>query len=475
MHVRKSVVRTSSALVLALASASTLVAQAPADTSSRGIHYKGITLTPIGFVAAEAVWRDRNQTADIGSSFNAIPFDGTTNSHLSEFRGSARQSRIALLGEGTRGTTRLSAFLESDFLSSGVTSNSNESDSYTLRIRQFWAQAQLAGGTSLAAGQMWSLLTTDKAGIAPRAEFFPQLIDAQYSVGFNWARQFGLRLTQQLAKGAWFAVAAEGAQTTFSNKGSANVPFLVGQAGGPLLNSTINYSTDVAPDGIAKLAFQPGFGHFELKAIGRVMRDRIVDVAGTNGGSRNVTTLAGGVGAAIVLPLPGVDFGVSGLYGKGVGRYAAGQLPDATVRANGTIAPITASSILIDLETHPTKKLDLYAHAGYEHANRTADVNAAGKGLGYGSALLDNSGCSTETAPTGPFSPGAATPCNADTKYLLQGNLGFWYRFYKGNAGTVQWGMQYSHTKRQAWDGLNGIAPQGHSNMLFTSFRYVLP
>jgi hypothetical protein len=35
-------------------------------------------------------------------------------------------------------------------------------------------------------------------------------------------------------------------------------------------------------------------------------------------------------------------------------------------------------------------------------------------------------------------------------------------------------GMQYSHTKRSAWSGVGG-EPVGSDNMLFSSFRYVLP
>ena len=70
------------------------------------IHFKGITITPVGFAAAEAVWREKNETADIGSSFSAIPFEGTTNANLNELRGTARQSRIGVLAEGMGGDTK---------------------------------------------------------------------------------------------------------------------------------------------------------------------------------------------------------------------------------------------------------------------------------------------------------------------------------------------------------------------------------
>ena len=451
------------------------------------IHYKGLTLTPIGYFAAEAVWRQKNETADIGSSFNAIPFEGTTNANLSEFRGSARQSRIGLLAEGKVDDTKLAGFWESDFLAAGVSSNSNESNSYALRIRQFWGRATLGDGWQFTAGQMWSLITTNKTGIATRGEFVPLLIDAQYSAGFNWARQFGLRVGKELTHGVWIVGSAEGAQTTETAQG-ANTNFVLGQPGGSQLNTTVNYSTDVAPDVIGKIVFEPGFGHYEIKALGRAFRDRVIDVTNTNGGTRNSLTYGGGVGVGAVWSATMteengksrsiVDFGISGLYGNGIGRYGASQLSDVTVRPNGELAPIRAAQGLVSLETHPSRRLDIYGYAGAEYEYRTAFLNGA-KGEGYGSPLLSNVGCTEEFPPTGPFAPGAAggvnASCNANTRSLSQGNLGFWYRFVQGSAGTVAWGMQYSYTDRQTWSGAGGIQPRALDQMVFTSFRYIIP
>lgn len=65
--------------------------------------------------------------------------------------------------------------------------------------------------------------------------------------------------------------------------------------------------------------------------------------------------------------------------------------------------------------------------------------------------------------------------CNADTRALVQGNLGFWYRFYQGSAGTVAWGLQYSYTARNTWSGAKSLQPQALDQMIFTSFRYYVP
>ena len=72
---------------------------------------------------------------------------------------------------------------------------------------------------------------------------------------------------------------------------------------------------------------------------------------------------------------------------------------------------------------------------------------------------------------TGVTNPG----CNADTRAIAQGNLGWWYRFYQGPAGAVAWGVQYSYTQRATWSGAKGLDPRALDQMVFTSFRYYLP
>ncbi|HEY4306651.1 MAG TPA: hypothetical protein VGM82_19435 [Gemmatimonadaceae bacterium] len=452
---------------------------AAAQDTTAAIHYKGITLTPVGFAAAEAVYRQRNLTADIGSSYGAIPFNNTSAAKLSEFRATGRQSRIGFLMEGQNPTsgTKYSGFWEADFLGVGTTSNSNESDSYALRIRQYFGQITTKSGWSFDGGQMWSLATPDKSGVLPRAEHVPLTIEAQYAVGFDWARQPGFRISKK-SDATSFALALEGAQTTFSAR-NANTNILIGQAGGSQLNGTTNYSTDLAPDLVAKIAFDPkGMGHWELKAIGRLLRDRIVDPTDTAGGSRNITSQGGGIGFGVFFPVMSgnrdvVDIGLSGMGGVGIGRYGTTQLSDATIGSDRALKPIKGAHLLLSIEAHPTPMLDVYGYGGTEYADRTTYLTTAGKGVGYGSPLNNNAGCETEAVPTGPFAP-ASGACAADTRNFLQGNLGFWYRFYKGASGTVQWGMQYSYTKKDAWIGTGG-EPVGTDNMIFTSLRYVLP
>ena len=465
-------------VVLVSLAAGVSPARVAAQDSTTTIRYRGLTVTPVGFVAAEGVWRQRNMTADIGSSYNAIPFAGSTNGHLSEMRLTGRQSRLSVAIDAKVDATKLNGFWESDFLGVGTSSNSNESNSYVLRLRQFYGAAAFSNGWTVSAGQMWSLATSNKKGMANRSEAVPVTIEAQYVPGFNWARQFGFRAAKTINDVTTFGVAIEESQTTFSAR-NAPTNFVLGQAGGSLLNATTNYSTDVTPDIVAKLAFDPkGFGHWELKAIGREMRDRVVDPTNAAGGSRNRTTSAYGVGFGTYFPVMHgkrdmLDIGLNGLYGKGIGRYGSAQLPDATVNIDGALEPIRATHALLSLEAHPSTTLDVYVYGGVEYADRTAFVNSAGKGVGYGSELNNNSGCETEAAPTNQTTPNSGT-CNADTRAIYQGALGFWYRFYKGASGTMQWGVQYTYTSRNTWSGLS-VQPKATDHMLFGSFRYVLP
>ena len=100
---------------------------------------------------------------------------------------------------------------------------------------------------------------------------------------------------------------------------------------------------------------------------------------------------------------------------------------------------------------------------------------------GYGSPYANNSGCSTETLPSATGTPGGGGTCAGDTRYIGEGTLGFWYKFYQGEKGRMQWGIQYSYLYRNSWSGSNGltgttsIQPHAVDNMMWTSFRYYLP
>jgi hypothetical protein len=530
------------------------------------INIKGISLTPVGFMAAETVWRQKALGSDINSPLNSNPFDGASNAHMSEFQASGRQSRIGMLVEGKLENVKIGGYYEMDFLSAGVTSNNNQSNSYTLRQRQFWAQAAFNSGWTFTGGQQWSLLTETTKGMDNRTEALPQTIDAQYHVGFSWARQYGARVTKNFGNKFWLGFAVEESQPTITVHGnptaqatgstvcvSSTTPptcgatttinlnptfnnFLLGAFGtsGGLYNPLGNYGYNETPDFVVKAVFEPGFGHYEVFGLASEFRGRsfpCVPITGTTQqaacpagsattsglGATNYSATGGGVGgnARWNLFAKKVDLGIHFFGGTGIGRYGSGGLADLTVRPNGTVVPIHNFQSLGTLQFHPTPKLDINLNFGGEFEERTDYIKSAsgfgpciqassGSGIcneGYGYPSLNNSGCWTETLPiTGPatntnlgvptgvggstgFIPGALGNCTGDTRNLIEGTIGFWYRFYKGPKGTFQFGMQYSNLMRNTWRGVGGSSgtpsasgqPHSDENMVFTSFRYYLP
>ena len=128
--------------------------------------FKGLTLTPGGFLDSTVLVRTRNENADMATSYSAIPLDGSSNANLSELRGTVRMSRLSLLIQGASGNTKLRGYLETDFLGAAPTANYVQSSSWTPRLRQAWTQVEWPSGWTITAGQMWSLLTTNRRGMA---------------------------------------------------------------------------------------------------------------------------------------------------------------------------------------------------------------------------------------------------------------------------------------------------------------------
>ncbi len=476
------------------------------------IHFKGVTITPGGFLAAESVYRNRSLGSDINTPFNSVNVPGAGQNFVSEFYGSGRQSRASLLVEGKAKDIKLTGYYEADFLSAGVTSNNNQSNSYTLRQRQVWGQAA-TDTWSLTGGQMWSLVTETKKGMNNRSEALPMTIDPQYTVGFSWARQYGIRIVRNFNNKFWVGASLENPSTTFScgsivpgSSQSSTCGFADYAFGGSgnlsgLYNNQGTYSFNAMPDFIFKAAAEPGFGHYEVFAILSRYRDRVYPCeeatsaftgllpancggSASAAGAYNDSLTAGGFGANGRITLAKqLDIGAHFLTGQGVGRYGTGGLPDATVNPDGKLALIRSYQALATVEWH-AKRLDLYMNAGEEYAQRRSyDNNTLGVHYGYGSPGFVQSGCYTEAAPgTGGFSFGSpsAGSCLANTQRLIEGTVGFWIKVHNGPHGRLQFGPQYSYVIRDASRGTDSTqsfvyAPHGLDSMFFTSFRYYLP
>jgi hypothetical protein len=205
-------------------------------------------------------------------------------------------------------------------------------------------------------------------------------------------------------------------------------------------------------------------------------------------GAYNASKEGGGVGAsARWIIAKRVVFGLKGFGGSGIGRYAPAGLPDVSINADGSLHLVKNLQGLSTLEVK-FKKLTIFGYGGVEYAARTYNFDplankGAGAYVGYGAPMFNNTGCYTETAPgSGGFAPGGLNSCTGDTRAVIEGTTGFWYRFYSGPRGTFQYGTQYSYVTRNTWSGAGGLPtgsggrqPNGLDNMIFTSFRYYLP
>jgi len=485
------------------------------------IHYKGITISPKGsFTAAETVYRTHATGSDIPTPFTSIPLEHTDQAAVSEFFGTARQSRIAIGATAKLDTATLTGYYEADWLGTGVTSNNNQSNSYVLRQRQIWGRAELTNGFTFSAGQTWSLATEYRKGLALKDENVPLTIDPNYQAGFVWARQYSARVTYKtLGDKLWLAASAENPQTLAPSGSGLPTNYLLGSAGtgGGLYNSAgapsgsnstvpnsanlANYSWNLAPDLIAKVAFDPGYGHYEVYGIARFFRDRIypnetttstttagvttIAVTGNTTGAYNDSTVGGGIGGSLLVPATKkFDLGAKALWGDGVGRYGASQIGDITLRPDAQIAPLHGISAMATVEFHATPRLETYAYYGEDEDFRHYFYTNASdtKAEGYGSPLAGQTGCFTEPAPgitpTAGFTPGSQGSCTANTRGVVEGTVGYWYDFYKGDKGRLRQSIQYSYADKLTWSGVTtatGRAPMGTENIIETSFRYYLP
>ena len=452
------------------------------------INFKGVTISPTGsFLAAETVWRQGATGGDINTPFTGVPLANSDASQLSEFYGSGRQSRIAIKAVGKLPAMTLSGYYELDWLSAGVTSNNNQSNSYTLRQRQLWADALLNNGWDFSGGQGWSLATETTAGLTRGTEILPSTIDAQYEAGFVWTRQYSFRVSKAFNKKFFIGASAENAETL--NPAGSNLPTNVllgsGGTGGGLYNLNANYSFNYAPDIIVKVALEPGWGHWELIGIQRTFRDRIYPNAPSSAaGAYNDKEMCAGIGGGFRAPLANkkVTIGLKGLWGQGVGRYGSSTIADVTIRPNGQLSPLHGFSALSTIELNPTPRLNMYFNYGADYIDRDYVLNGATQ-VGYGARITNMSGCTVEPVSTASIpaaAPIAPTNCGNNNKDVQEFTAGYWYNIYNGPKGRLRQGLQYSWFERDLWSGAGGTTnpgggARGTDNMVWTSLRYYLP
>jgi hypothetical protein len=436
------------------------IAPVPVERTDWGIQLGPIKLTPGGFVEFTSIYRQRNETADIGSSFAGIPFPNNNNYYIKEYRQTARDSRLSLLAQGPPDSlNKGEAYLETDFVSAGTSSNSNESNSYTSRVRQVylsWSRPDL--GWSVLAGQAWSLVTLFKKGLTARQEDIPVVYDGQYYTGFNWARQTQLRVVKTFSPVFSLGFSAENPQNVI--KGEAPPGNTASNPGGAGLNSATSYSTDIAPDMILKLAIDPAYGHYELYSLTRFFHNRGPSVPGVLSTETNHTTVAQSFGAGLILPFgKWLDLHATTLIGHGNGRYGSAQLPDSTYNtSNGSLSALREQQALVGLIGHVSPTWDVFLYGGLEQQSAA-----------YGLIPANNDSCNVNFADLSSLPPTATCGGVGRVRHIAGG---FVWKAYHGPLGYVTIGPEVEYVKDTTYTSKNGSLGHTNDTMVYFTIRY---
>jgi hypothetical protein len=438
--------------------------------------FAGVNFTVWGWLEAATVYRNHNQVNDMLTVFDAIPYPFQPTYHEHEFHGSARQSQFSFLAEANiDDAQKLSGYLQSDFLAVGLESNYLVTNDWPFRLRHIYSTYDNDNwGFHLLAGQEWSMIMPNEVGIQPRKELIPLTINANYLPGYHFTDNWQIRFVKDFDKKVWLGLSLEnpatnlapGIPTTFDGL-AVNV---TNTGTGGFLNG-VPVTPSIAPDIIEKVAWDPGWGHFEALGIQRFFVSNVLCATAAPTGcevgtTSRKTSVGYGVGGNFLLPIIPHYFEVMGgvMWGRGIGRYGAGNLPDVTIGPDGSLVPLTAFHAWGGIQFYPWKSLTLYAYAGFEQT----DASYFGT-FGYGNPAFDNSGCMIPTATT--FATGTSATCVADNRRLVDAKIGFWQDLYNGPYGRFALGVELEYLKRTSFGGIGGVVSTDNT-VGFTSLRY---
>ena len=269
------------------------------DVSPLQLKIGSAYITPVGFMDFTSEFRSHDVGSGIGTNFAGIPYGNTFNNHLSEFRLSMQNSRIGFRVDALVHGAHVIGYMESDFLGNNPTNVAVTSNSNTLRSRLYWVDVQKDKWEVLG-GQTWSLITPGRTGISPLPGniFFTNNIDVNYQSGLTWGRIPELRFVVHPSDKVAFAVALDSPEQYVG--GSAGAPVITPPSGlAGLVGTQLNNQTNtlnvpnVAPDFIAKLAFDPS-NKFHVELGGLVREFKVWNAAPAPAGTTFSKTGGGG-------------------------------------------------------------------------------------------------------------------------------------------------------------------------------------
>jgi len=435
----------------------------PPDTNAVPpyLRFGSVCITPIGFVDATFVWRDKNAASGIGSNFGSVPYNNVVNGTLSESRFSIQNSRLGLRVDGDWKGTHFIGYNEFDFLgTSGATNINTTNGAVVPRLRLFWLDAR-KGPWEFLAGQSWSMLTPGRVGISPLPGdlFYSQVMDVNYMAGLTWTRQPGFRVVFHAGDKVAFGLAAEESDQYLGGSSGGSTAVLpaayTALAGTQLDNGT--YSNPYAgpqltPDFIAKIAIDPS-SRFHAEVAGIVSTFKVINTA--NLALQTTDTKAGG---GIQVGLNGEIFKgfrliTTNFWGDGEGRYLFGQAPDVVLNANATLSLLHAGGTVDGFEARMGKLL-LFGYYGGIYIGRDTVVDSTGKLVGYGYV-------------------GSA---NSQNRAIQEVTFGFNQTMWANpRYGAINLIGQYEYLTRAPWYVALNNPKATHDNTIYFDIRYTLP
>jgi hypothetical protein len=426
------------------------------------IHIGSATIQPIGFVDFTGVFRSTNQGSGIGTNFGNIPFSNSQAGNLTEFRFSPQNSRLGARFDADVKGAHVMGYFENDFLGFVPTNAPISSNSYTMRIRLAFVDVR-KDKFEIIGGQTWSLMTPNRNGLSPLPSdvFYSQDMDTNYQVGLTWARQAGVRFIYHASDDVALGFSLENPEQYIgggNGAGTSTLPSLLAAStiGTELDSGTPTLTTpNVAPDVIAKIAFDPHVGedhhlHIEFVGLERNFKDY-------NPLSKQTFSATGG-GGAVNLNLElfkGFHLISNNFYGDGGGRYIFGQAPDLVLRGDGSISLIHSFSGVEGIEAQANPNTLLFAYYGGAYIQKNVIVDpATNKFVGYGF-------------------PGSSTSNNRAVQEATFGlNQTFWKDPKYGALALI---LQYSYLIRSPWVPPATGPTTASSNLFWIDLRYVLP
>ena len=425
-------------------------------------------IIPIGFLDATGVYRSRDGGSGIGTNFASTPIGINTGTqpfqpHLSEFRFSMQNSRIGFRVDALVKGAHVIGYMESDFLGNNPGNVAVSSNSNTLRSRLYWVDVQKDKWEVLG-GQTWSLITPGRTGISPLPGnlFFTQNIDVNYQLGLVWGRIPEFRFVYHPTSKAAFAVALDSPEQYVGGSAGGGT-ILLPSAFTPSSNiagqlnsggNTLNVP-NVAPDVIAKLAFDP-ISKFHLELGGVERQFKVFNPLPASLATFSKTGGGGFVNLNFEL-LKGFRVLTNNFWSDGGGRYIFGQAPDLIIRSDGSISPIKSGSTVSGIEyTHGNTLLYAYYGGMYVQRNATFDGTTP-IGYGFSGAALNQAGLN-------------------QNRTVQEETFGFSQTFWRdARYGALNFMGQYSYMHRVPWFQIPGVDRVGHMNMAFINLRYTLP